>query len=286
METKNTRKRCEENSYLPDYPMIIEQEYNPKTYYIPCKRLKIIEQFDAMSLDEDEFTADTEKPVFMDTNQLKSKYDCYHDKNSGKRKRTVKQYGKCSIEKFSSLQEKPSTTKVVHHCKRKDGHRRRRSMKDDYKQMAVATLQQASLSSAVLKFITMSRDCFPKLYEKLVRIYQDESKSSSCAEEEFLSQRFAATATFTQREATKIVVNKFLKKVNQCSIQANSKITNEVVASLLRRLEQDIEMAEDEMFYGDNDFSDMRLAIMNCESGFENYHYIDISSNCIIEEVD
>ena len=263
-----------------DCPM--DLSYSSVNYRPPRKRRKLIEEFEALSLEDGEEAFSPEIPVIHDGNYLKSQYDSKRSPN-GRRKRFAKENEKCSMDDFSEIKQYLWENEDPHHSdKRKSKQHKKRIEKNEHKEQSIATWDQVGIEKTVLRFITKSRDCWPKLYDKLVEIYEDSINSSIYWSLDFILAKDSELSSIANINSSKQLVDKFIKKVNQCAIEANSKFAEEVMMKMLKNLEKDFEM-ESEDTYAVNPYYQVNpLAITD----YQQYHYIEPASNCLVEEVD
>lgn len=103
-------------NYMSEDEDMTREDISTVKYCPPRKRRKLVEDFEALSI-EDEIEADCDEKVlrqFKDSNLLKSKYDNKGYK-SGKRRRVTKKYVKDSMEDFSEIKKKLQEMDPTHH---------------------------------------------------------------------------------------------------------------------------------------------------------------------------
>ena len=263
-----------------DCPM--DLSYSSVNYRPPRKRRKLIEEFEALSLEDGEEAFSPEIPVIHDWNYLKSQYDSKRSSN-GRRKRIAKESEKCAMDDFSEIKRNLWENEDPHHSdKRKSKHHKKRIEKNEHKEQSLVTADQVGFEKTVLRFITKSRDYLPKLYNKLVEIYDSSVNTSTYSSLDFILAKDSDLSYIAQINSGKQLVDKFMKKVNQCTIEANSKIADEVMMNMLRKLEQDYEMDSDDDYLISPYWQFTPLAITD----YQQYQFIEPASNCLVEEVD
>lgn len=134
-------------------------------------------------------------------------------------------------------------------------------MKEDSKSNKIATNSQVGFEKTVLDFITKSRDYFPKLYNKLKDIYKRVIRNSTYVEQGYLHIDDYNIPLITNIDSGKQLINKFLKKVNKRTIQANSNLADDVMINMLQKLEKDFDMEPEDEILGSPCLHDAPLAI-------------------------
>lgn len=263
-----------------DYPM--DLSYSSINYRPPRKRRKLVEEFEALSLEDEEETFSPEPRIIHDCNYLKSKYDSKRS-STGRRKRLAKENEKWAMDDFSEIKHNLLENEDIHRSDTKmTKHHKKRIEKNEHKEQSLATTDQVGFEKTVIKFITKSRDCFPKLYEKLVEIYESSINTSIYSSLDFILSKDSELSYIANINSSKQLVDKFIKKVNQWTIEANSKFAEEVMMKMLKNLEQDFEMGTEDCYTVNPYYQENPLAITD----YQQYHYIDSASNCLVEEVD
>lgn len=218
-------------------------------YKIKRKR-RLIDEFEAMSLEEeiDDQSDETNEGLKLDS-------DCYTPMSDylmscKSRKRHRKQLSNNSLDDFSEIR---STLEDENFNKNKSGDstKKKRNKKQDNieaEENEVATKGSFKFEKKVLSFILEKQEMFPKIYSKISKLY-DSYVTSTNLINSFKNlpnnRKENEPKILIQPEGGKQIIDKFIKKMNSCMLNTNSKITKNLMIRALKELEEDYEMDSD-----------------------------------------
>ena len=119
--------------------------------------------------------------------------------------------------------------------------KKKRVEKEMSKELVVVASSQDSNEKRILDLIVKCKEIFPKLYNKLIDIYSIYvSKADFLANDQKI---FNLNNLSSEGEKScQVVIDEFFTKVNQYTISANSKLANEVILNMIKKLDEDYEM--------------------------------------------
>ena len=276
----------------------LDEDYWYDSYYPAHKRRRFIEEFDALSI-EDDSTGDINKyckRMYSNTNYLKQEYN----KNGfgwGKRRRW-KMSNKNGLGDFSELKRQiqaveDKLTKVAHQKvlfgkinQNSTISKKKRDEKQKSKELAIATWTQVSNEKKIIELIIKCKEIFPKLYNKLIDIYTIFASNVDHFQTNDPKINNFSNLNSEGEKSWQSVVDEFVNKVNQYTMRANSKLADEVIYNMVKGLEEDYEMVGVGV---ENNFHVPKvslLSITDSSNRWDNYAYITPISPCIVEEVD
>ena len=238
---------------------MLEDGFSYTIYYPVWKRKKLTEDFEALSIEDDSSTWKINnsdkwsKQMLSDANQFKQDYyrkGC----GCGKRRKWRMFLQNKALLDFSELTKQIQS--IEHHLnsavQEKNllnwinpmlvNFKKKRVEKEMSKELAVVAWSQDSNEKRIVKLIIKCKEIFPKLYNRLIDIY---SIYASKADLLLTSDQNIFNLNNLGSEGKKscqVVVDDFVTKVNQYTISSNSKLANEVILNMIKRLDEDYEM--------------------------------------------
>lgn len=120
-------------------------------------------------------------------------------------------------------------------------NQKKRIEKDNLKDLPLVLKSEATYQKKVIETIIKLKELFPKLYKKLIDIY-----SSHCSTDDLLFTEENRYNQFNRYDPTESsyqeVIDEFIMKTNKYTINANSKLADEVIVKIMRSMETDYEM--------------------------------------------
>ena len=239
---------------FPDFASV---NYRP-----PRKRQKLIDDFEALSLQDEEEVHEMLMSTSKDSSYSKSNYSSIQ-LNCGGIKRRVKENMKSSIEDFSEFKNRLRDIDEENQfvgvfdsddsensqknnfsgfsSKKKKCIKKRHKKSVSKENRLISVTPQSNFERTVLKYITNSRICLPKLYDRLNSLLNKSPMCSISGKNVNLENK--ALDYICSLNDGKSIVNKFIKRLNRVTIRVNSRVADEVMTNLLSKLECDYEMS-------------------------------------------